>query len=323
LTTLYRWLGSGDELGGGTRNGVNFPDRGSRALDNLFEGDFQEFSLALTLDMPVGFRNELSRVRQVQLQLARENAVLEEMEMEVIYSLTLAVRALDTNYSQSRSNFNRWLRAQNEVRIRTAELDLPSEGGGGQRRIGQFFELLNAQRRSAEAQTNYYRLIAEYNKEIADVHHRKGSLLEYNNIYMSEGPWADKAYWDAMGEARKRDASYYLDYGWSRPGVISQGSVPQQVGSGLAEGMTGDVIDGEQLVPSSPPAEEVPAPTPADDDDSPESNELPGPVTRRPSLNEPSVSLRSARPEVRQATFDGDDAPAPSGAVLAPANGDR
>jgi hypothetical protein len=214
------------------------------------------------------------------------------------------MRALDLNYLQAQTNYNRWLATQNEVRSRTAQLDLPREGGG-RSRVSLFFELLNAQRRNADAQTSYYRSIGEYNKEIADVHHRKGSLLEYNNIYMSEGPWADKAYWDAMGEAHRRDASYYLDYGWSRPSVISQGPVEQIGGGAPADGVLG-AGDGEmssgEMYPGqfspSPAMEDVPAPTPAEPETTPESTpdreELPGPITRRPSLNEPAVMLRGS-----------------------------
>jgi hypothetical protein len=87
--------------------------------------------------------------------------------------------------------------------------------------------LLNSQRRRANAQADFYRAVAEYNKSIANVHFRKGSLLEYNNIQLAEGPWPQKAYWDALGRARERDASLYLDYGVTRPRVASQGPVAQ------------------------------------------------------------------------------------------------
>jgi hypothetical protein len=66
--------------------------------------------------------------------------------------------------------------------------------------------------------------VAEYNKSIADLHTRKGSILEYDGIGFEEGPWPQKAYWDALGRARERDAAKYIDYGWTRPKVISRGS---------------------------------------------------------------------------------------------------
>ena len=59
------------------------------------------------------------------------------------------------------------------------------------------------------------------------VHYRKGSLLEYDGVYLAEGPWPAKAQWDAHRLARQRDASHYLDYGFTRPDVISRGAYLQ------------------------------------------------------------------------------------------------
>ena len=59
---------------------------------------------------------------------------------------------------------------------------------------------------------------------------------------MQEGPWPEKAYRDANEHARRRDAARYLDYGASRPRVISQGPYQQHLG---------DVNDGADLAPAS------------------------------------------------------------------------
>ena len=59
------------------------------------------------------------------------------------------------------------------------------------------------------------------------VHYRKGSLLDYDGVYLAEGPWPAKAYFDALRQVRKRDAGYYLDYGYTRPNVVSRGPIEQ------------------------------------------------------------------------------------------------
>ncbi len=62
--------------------------------------------------------------------------------------------------------------------------------------------LLDAQRRLADAAARPdYRSQADYNRNIAQVHLRKGSLLEYNDVYLAEGPWPAKAYFDAHRRA--------------------------------------------------------------------------------------------------------------------------
>jgi hypothetical protein len=137
----------------------------------------------------------------------------------------------------------------------------------------------------AQAQFDYYRALCDYNKALAEVHYRKGSLLDYNNVFLAEGPWTEKAYWDALGRARERDASYYFNYGWTRPKVMSQGPIPQHIDDAPP------VITGEQAAPY----EEIPtpAPTPAPaESPAPET----GPVTGQPGalpLVGPSVAKTS------------------------------
>ncbi len=96
-------------------------------------------------------------------------------------------------------------------------------------------ELLRAQQARARAGQQYNRLVAEYNKSLVELHALKGSLLEYNNIQLEEGLWAEKAYWDAHERARERDAAKYMDYGASRPKVISQGEYQQFAGTTQAQ----------------------------------------------------------------------------------------
>ena len=69
-----------------------------------------------------------------------------------------------------------------------------------------------------------------------NVHYRKGSLLDYDGVYLAEGQWPAKAYFDAMRQARKRDAGLYMDYGYTRPNVVSQGPVQQGCSPGCETG---------------------------------------------------------------------------------------
>ena len=221
LTLLYRWLGLGDELGlGQDRSGINFPNAGSQAISELTGGDYQESRVGIEVIPPrMGARRELAGVRNAQLNLSRQAAVLEEMELALSHTLAQAVRDLDTQYTLAQTHFNRLNASEREVEsVQTlfqngkASLDL----------------VLDAQRRRAPAQVDYSPAIGNFNKGIANVHFRKGSLMEYCGVQLAEGPWPKKAYWDALGHARERDASYYLDYGWTRPKVVSRGAVEQQ-----------------------------------------------------------------------------------------------
>jgi hypothetical protein len=230
-----------------------FNDQGSTAFDTLTSGQFQEWQLGLQLSMPIGFRRELSGVRHHELLIARERALLQDLELEISHQLGDSIRDVDLNYGLSQTNFNRRVASEMEVQAVDAAykadrvtLDL----------------LLDAQRRRAEAESAYYRSLIDYNKAIMNVHFRKGSLLDYNGVYLAEGPWPGKAYFDALREARKRDASMYLDYGFTRPNVISQGPYQQLTGEGCENGGSIDGIEtmGPAPEPMDAPTEMLPTP---------------------------------------------------------------
>ena len=221
----WRFLGMGEQLINQNYNPYNAdgganPDPlvGTDAYSTLFSGQFQEWQAGAQFQMPLGFRRELATVRHFQLQLARERARLQDEELEASHALVEAVRNVDTNFALAQTNFNRRVAAERQVEAVQAAYDANTV---------TFDQLLDAQRRRAEAESSYYRSLVDYNRSISQLHYRKGSLLEYNGVFLAEGPWPGKAYFDAHRRARQRDASLYLDYGHSRPGVFSRGAVSQ------------------------------------------------------------------------------------------------
>ncbi len=222
----YRWLGAGDDLIDSSSTGIQPFDNGSNAFESLVSGDYQEWQMGLQFSMPIGFRRALSGVRHHQLLLARERAVLQDMELEFSHQLGDAVRDVDLNFGLTQSNFNRRVAAEDEVEAVEAIYD------SGRVTLDL---LLDTQRRRAEAESAYYRSLIDYNRAIMHVHLRKGSLLEYNGVYLAEGPWPGKAQFDALRRARQRDASTFLDYGFTRPNVISQGAHEQISEQGFAQ----------------------------------------------------------------------------------------
>jgi outer membrane protein TolC len=238
----YRWLGLGDDLIDPEGGAPAFNLPGSSAFDTLTSGDFQEWQLGLQLSVPIGYRRELSGVRHHQLLLARERAILLDLENEIVMQLGDAIRDLDLNYGLTQTNFNRRVAAEQEVfavnaayLVGNVTLDL----------------LLDAQRRRAEAESAYFRSLVDYNRAIMNVHYRKGSLLEYDGVYLAEGPWPAKAYFDALRQARKRDAATYFNYGHTRPNVMSRGPYDQGVSAGHDAGY------GAEMIEASPAPEEA------------------------------------------------------------------
>lgn len=234
VSGTYRWIGNGDTFGD-SGSTPSFPNIGSAALNNLYGGNFQEFALNAEFRMPIGFRRELANVRNAQLKLAREIARLEDAELEVSKELTEAFRALEANQAIMQSSFNRW----KETRIEGEHFEeLEIEG------VETLDVALDAQRRQSQSEIAFYTAVCEYNKVIALIHRRKGTTLPHAGIHFTEGSWTGKAYDDAHEHARRRSASRPLDYGWSRPNVISRGGdSPSDQNAGNLPAGGGQIID--------------------------------------------------------------------------------
>jgi len=300
-TAKYRFLGLGQDL-------IDYPGRpynpalpttdpssnirGTDAFSTLSSGAFQEWELGLNFQMPIGFRQPLAAVRNAQLNLARERAILQDQELELSHQLTDAVRDIDTDYTLAKTNFNRRVAAQQQVEAVQALYDV---GAGGV----TLDLVLEAQRTRADAEAAYYRSLIDYNKAIMMVHFRKGSLLEYNGVYLAEGPWPAKAYFDAKRRARARDAGLYMDYGFTRPAVFSQGPYQQfQNTDGTASHVEGTPTGAK---PSQAQPEEVMPPQPQDVLP-PTGSELPAPIhgtaasSAGPQLISPSANRAGVKP---------------------------
>jgi hypothetical protein len=219
----YRWLGAGDRLWeNNPALGTSPFDDGTGAFNVLTDGQFEEWEMGVRLNVPIGFRRELSMIRHHQLLLARERALLQDLELEVSHQLGDAIRDLDLNYGLTETNFNRRAAAEREVEAVQAQYDA--------NRVTLDL-LLDAQRRRSEAESAYYRSLVDFNLAIIDVHFRKESLLDHNGVYLAEGPWPGKAYFDAMRRARQRDAATQINYGYTRPTVMSRGTHAQRIGA--------------------------------------------------------------------------------------------
>jgi outer membrane protein TolC len=239
----YRWYGFGNDWWFANRSNFPFAD----AMQTLTGGKFQEWQMGLTFQMPIGFRRELAAVRNMQLLLARERSVLQDMELEISHQLSDAARNVDRYYGLSQTNFNRRVAAERNVDAVKAAYDTGTV---------TLDLVLDAQRRLADAESSYYRSLVDYMLAIRDVHLRKGSLLEYNGILLAEGPWPAKAYFDAMRRARERDAGLFINYGFTQPRVLSRGPYQQHIHGGTG------ALQGTSPLPREIPAEEVTPPAP-------------------------------------------------------------
>lgn len=278
VTGTYRWRGLGDDLIGQSDEPF------SSAYQNLYEGDFQESQLGVQFNMPIGQRQAMAGVRNAELNLARERSILQEQELQVSHDLGNAIRELDRAYQLTETNFNRRIAAQRQLNA------VQAARNAGRVAIDV---LLDSQRRLADAETAYFRSLLEYNLAIKAVQFEKGSLLEYNNVCLSEGPWPCKAYSDACRIAKRRAAAERIDYALTQPCNVSRGRFPQHTGSAI--GLGGGEMQMEEA-PSPPLAPTDVLPTPDGERSPGEPPVLPGPTSNRGITEESGPALGQSGP---------------------------
>ena len=213
----YRWRGFGNDL---------FPMGGTgpfnNAVDDLVGGDFQEWQAGVELSFPIGYRKAYAAVRHSELQVMRERALLHEQERSVIYDLSNSFSEVDRAYAIVETNLNRRMAAAEQVAAIEATYETETD-------TATLYLLLESQRRLAEAETAYFRSLVEYQLAIKNVQLEKGTLLDYNEIYLNEGPWPDKAYDDAEERESRRGKPFESISPQTRSQWLSQGIYPQML----------------------------------------------------------------------------------------------
>ncbi len=215
LEGLYRFHGLGKDL-------IDSSNKKSNAFGSMTSGDYQNWGLGITSSIAIGFRREMAAVRNAELALARERAILQEQELELVHNLSDLYRDVERNYHLIEDYLSVLRAARKQVRAVNASFMLNKT---------TLYEVLQSQQELADAETRYYRTVIDYNLSIVNLNYRKGSLLEYNGVTLAEGPWANKAYFDAWRRARERDAGKYVNYAFTSPQVVSRGAYPQIQGT--------------------------------------------------------------------------------------------
>jgi outer membrane protein TolC len=247
LIGRYRWRGTGHDL---LDPNPQPPDPLSgayidNAYQNLTSGDFQEWRLGGELQLPIGFRQGHAAVANAQLLLARERALLVEQERLVVHDLSNAYADLRRAHDNCRLVFNRRVAARK--RLEQIEANFPRRGDDGGGKVEQnLSDALEALRRVAEAESAYQGALVEYALALKNVNFEKGSLLEYNNVYLAEELWQGSP---AVRPLNPADESR-LDY-----------SLPQRARLGISPTSESGVMPGTGIAPGAggvPQAVDVP-----------------------------------------------------------------
>ncbi len=180
-----RFFSSYDIAGLGPRlDGANIEDNAFRSLAS---NQFNSYQLGLRLDMPLGFRDANSLVRQAQLNLKRYALQVLDTERKVGFDVAQRYRQIE--------EASELIVSTREERISTAkrvenDVELYQKGvtGAGEAAASFVLNLLLAQQQLATATAAEYRAIADYNNALAALEHAKGTIQQYNNVSVADGP---------------------------------------------------------------------------------------------------------------------------------------
>lgn len=182
----YQINGFGDQLlayGSQTASGTPYRS----FYQSITSGQQPGWNLGFQFNMPIGLRQAHAQVRNYELRLAKAQKVLETQELEVGHELASAFQDLARGYQTMQTNYQRYLASEDDVTGREPRYEL------GEVLVD---EMVRAYERRAQAEFAFFQSVVDYNKSLANLQLRKGTLLEYNSIHLLEGPWAGEAKYD-------------------------------------------------------------------------------------------------------------------------------
>ena len=212
----HRIRGFGHDLLNSSGNNPRFDN----AYEDLTSGDFQEWQLGFELNVPIGYRRAFAANRNAELQLSRARAILREQEHRVLHEVAAAVAEMERAYVVSQTTFNRLDAAKQQLAAVIAAFEADK---------APLDLLLDGQRRLADADSSHFRALAEYAIAVKNVHFAKGTLLDYDGVFLSEGGWPRKAYQDAACRESWRTQPRPLNYSLAHAPRVSQGPYEQRL----------------------------------------------------------------------------------------------
>ncbi|WP_218932471.1 TolC family protein [Adhaeretor mobilis] len=175
LQALYRANGLEDDLG--------------NALEMMVEQDFYDWQFGAAFSVPLGRNGPRARLREAELQLAREQAQLREQVRLTVFEITeihTRIEALYAEYRVAKERENQakqWLEGA-QIRYKNP----PPAGRTVNWMVIALNDLLLALQGSSDAAEEAAVLLAEYNTELARLQQVEGNLLGKYNVCLLDEP---------------------------------------------------------------------------------------------------------------------------------------
>lgn len=174
----YGFRGFGDELFG-NRDVVD-----GSAFESLLDGNLDDWQVGIELGGAIGKRRGYLTVRNAELNLVRERALLNEQQRQILHDLNAAFTEVDRAMASLKSSFNSRVAVQEELDPKRKRVNAGQD---------QVFFLLDAEQRAATSESAVHRAVADYNQALLNYAYTSGALLSRYNIHLTEGAWSEAA----------------------------------------------------------------------------------------------------------------------------------
>jgi len=157
----------------------SIPGGSSQAIKDATGFRYRNWSVGLTLDIPVA--NILSRAQVVEARLGVDQALLDvkNQEQQIYLEITTAVRAVETNYKRIQA-----YRVAREL----AEQKLAAESEKLKVGLSTNYLVLQYQRDLATARSSELKAMVDYNLSLASLDKALGVSLKNKNIRITDSP---------------------------------------------------------------------------------------------------------------------------------------
>ncbi|MBA4063518.1 MAG: hypothetical protein C0501_07350 [Isosphaera sp.] len=232
--TQYDLTGLGTRLDGRAVLDGGVP---GNALSSLVDNRFNSWTIGLRFDYTLGARDANALTKQAQLNLARSFFTLRDSEMKALEYLVLQYRQV----VQAHTVIGPARAERKALQVFVGKTRTVIEIG---RFDSAFYQnYLQVQRDLAQAIAIESQAVANYNSALAALEFAKGTIQQYNNVRVSEGPlppWAQKKAADHIRERTEaaiplRDRDLTPPPGG--PGLVGGAPVGPPAGSPLVDAL--------------------------------------------------------------------------------------
>jgi outer membrane protein TolC len=250
------------------------------ALHNLVSDPFNNWSLGLQMNVPIGFRAAHAAVRDAQLGLQRSYLNLRTSEDKAERFLALPYRQIFEFQHQIQVNEAALRAASGQLK---GYIDLFRQG----RAAASDANLILALQNYSTSVGSYYAAITQYNNALAAFDFARGAIMERDNVFIGEGPLPRCAQVRAVEHERDRTRALVLQ-DLSQPVTpVSCSAAPAELDPKMPHGPDNTPLSLPLLQHTRPPVPELPEETTRSASENP-ANKM-SPPSSRPSPSGPEA----------------------------------